>query len=206
MEFEWRIAQGGNSGVKYLVKESVSDRGRAYYGCEFPMLDDKRHKNGRTPQKTAGAIYDLNAYVADQKHLNPIDKFNHSKIVVDNGHIEHWLNGNKIVEATIGSKDWQAKVVKSKVSSVKDFANGPGVILLQEHLSEAWFKNIRTKPLPKTDHEQVKRFADVAPADRPNVIIIFSDDHGYTDLGDPWDRQANVDTPHHGRARQRRCT
>ncbi|MDC0251623.1 DUF1080 domain-containing protein, partial [bacterium] len=52
LEFEWRIAQGGNSGVKYLVKDSDSDRGRAYYGCEFQILDDKRHKNGRTPQKT----------------------------------------------------------------------------------------------------------------------------------------------------------
>ena len=93
LEFEWRIAQGGNSGVKYLAKESDSDRGRGYYGCEFQILDDKRHKNGRTPQKTAGALYDLYAPIADQKHLRLIDEFNHSRIVVDNGRIEHWLNG-----------------------------------------------------------------------------------------------------------------
>ncbi len=155
LEFEWRIAQGGNSGVKYLAKKSDSDRGRAYYGCEFQILDDKLHKNGRTPRKTAGALYDLYAPVADQKHLKRLGDFNHSKVVVDNGRIEHWLNGKKIVEATIGSKDWRAKVKESKVSSVEDFANGPGVILLQEHLSEAWFKNIRIKTLPKNHTRKV---------------------------------------------------
>ena len=155
LEFEWRIAQGGNSGVKYPAKESDSDRGRACYGCEFQILDDKLHKNGRTPRKTAGALYDLYAPVADQKHLKPLGDFNHSKVVVDNGRIEHWLNGRKIVEATIGSNDWRARVKKSKVSSVKDFANGPGVILLQEHLSEAWFKNIRIKTLPKNHTRKV---------------------------------------------------
>ena len=149
LEFEWRVAEGGNSGVKYLTKESDSDRGRAYYGCEYQLLDDAKHKNGRTATKTAGSLYDLYAPDDAQKRLNPISDFNHSKIILNNGRIEHWLNGKKIVEATIGSEDWQARVAKSKVSSVKDFATGPGVILLQEHLSEAWFKNIRITLLPK---------------------------------------------------------
>jgi len=149
LEFEWRIAEGGNSGVKYLTKESDSDRGRAYYGCEYQLLDDDKHKNGRTPTKTAGSLYDLYAPDDAQKQLKPIGEFNHSRIILDNGQIEHWLNGKKIVEATIGSEDWQTRISKSKVSSVKDFANGPGVILLQEHLSEAWFKNIRITLLPK---------------------------------------------------------
>lgn len=155
LEFDWRVAEGGNSGVKYLAKQSQSDRGFGYYGCEFQLLDDMKHKNGRTPHKTAGSLYDLYAPVADQKQLNPIDEFNHSKIVVDNGRLEHWLNGKKIVEATIGSQDWQSRVDQSKVSSVKDFANGPGVILLQEHLSEAWFKNIRIRILPKSNTRAV---------------------------------------------------
>lgn len=157
LEFDWRVAAGGNSGVKYLAKMSQSDRGMRFYGCEFQLLDDMKHKNGRTPNKTAGSLYDLYAPVADQKQLNPIDEFNQSKIVVDNGRLEHWLNGKKIVEATIGSKDWQSRVKKSKVSSVKDYANGPGVILLQEHLSEAWFKNIRIRTLPKSKSRAVSR-------------------------------------------------
>lgn len=149
LEFEWRIAAGGNSGVKYLAKESDSDLGRGYYGCEYQLLDDQKHKNGKTPNKTAGSLYDLYAPDDKQKQLKPIDEFNHSKVVVDHGRIEHWLNGKKILEATIGSKDWQAKVQASKLSSVQDFANGPGAIMLQEHLSEAWFKNIRIRPLAK---------------------------------------------------------
>lgn len=148
LEFDWRIAPGGNSGVKYLAKESDSKFGVGYFGREYQLLDDKNHKNGRDPKKTAGALYDLYQPDAKVKELKPIGEYNHAKIVVDNGHIEHWLNGQKILEATIGSEDWQGRVKKSKLSSVKQFANGPGVILLQEHLSEAWFKNIRIKPLP----------------------------------------------------------
>jgi hypothetical protein len=132
LEFEWRVAKGGNSGVKYLAKESDSDRGRAYYGCEYQLLDDKRHKNGRTPTKTAGSLYDLYAPDKEQRRLKPLGEFNHARIVVNNGRIEHWLNGRRIVEATIGSEDWQTRFRKSKVSTVKDFAVGPGVILLQE--------------------------------------------------------------------------
>ena len=150
LEFEWRIAKGGNSGVKYLAKNSESNRGWRYYGCEFQLLDDEQHKNGRKPLTSAGALYGLYAPAADQKQLKPIGEFNHGRIVVDNGHVEHWLNGRKIVEATIGSDDWQKRVKKSKVSSVKDFASGPGVILLQDHRSDVWFRNICIKPLTRS--------------------------------------------------------
>lgn len=155
LEFEWRISEAGNSGVKYLARLSPSKHGLHYFGCEFQLLDDQKHKNGKIPRKTAGALYDLYAPVADQKQLNPVGQFNHSKVVVDNGRIEHWLNGKKIVEATIGSEEWHARIAESKVKSVKYFADSPGPILLQEHLSEAWFKNIQIKPLPKTHNQSV---------------------------------------------------
>lgn len=163
LEFEWRVARGGNSGVKYLAKESRSDRGVGYFGCEFQLLDDGNHKNGRTPNKTAGSLYGLYPPSAGQKKLKPLNEFNQSRVVVDNGHLEHWLNGRKIVDATIGSQDWNARVAKSKVSSVKDFAVGPGVILLQEHLSEAWFRNIRIRPLPKATGRKIDFAHDVLP-------------------------------------------
>lgn len=153
LEFEWRVAKGGNSGVKYLAKPA-SAQGRDFYGCEYQLLDDPRHKNGRTPTKTAGALYDLYAPAAEQKQLKPLGEYNQSKIVVDHGRVEHWLNGQRIVTATIGSAEWNARVSKSKVSDVQGFAQGPGVILLQEHLSEAWFRNIRIRQLPTTPAAQ----------------------------------------------------
>lgn len=144
LEFEWRIAPGGNSGVKYLLKKSKSTRwGTRYFGCEYQLLDDNKHKNGRIPNKTAGALYDLIAPDVERKQLNPLGQFNHSKIVVDNGHLEHWLNGHKIVEAQIGSDQWQAKINRSKFKTVEGFAHGPGAILLQDHGADTWFRNIR---------------------------------------------------------------
>ncbi len=150
LEFEWRVAAGGNSGVKYRLKEAESEFGRHFFGCEYQLLDDARHKNGKNPLTTAGSLYGLYAPDRQAKRLRPLDEFNDGKIVVRGNHIEHWLNGKKIVEATIGNDEWEARVRKSKVGSVKDFAREEGFILLQEHLSEAWFRNLRLTPLPAT--------------------------------------------------------
>ena len=70
---------------------------------------------------------------------------------MDNGRIEHWLNGNKIVDVTIDGAAWREKIKASKFSSVENFAEGPGAIMLQEHLSEAWFRNLKLTPLPKVE-------------------------------------------------------
>jgi hypothetical protein len=103
LEFEWWVAAGGNSGVKYRAREADSPFGRHFFGCEYQLLDDAGHKNGRTPEKTAGSLYGL--YPADPvaKQLRPEGEFNQGKIVCDDGRIEHWLNGRKVVEAVIGS-------------------------------------------------------------------------------------------------------
>ena len=149
LEFEWRVAAGGNSGVKYRLREADSPFGRHFFGCEYQLLDDAGHKNGRTPEKTAGSLYGL--YPADPaaKQLRPEGEFNQGKIVCDDGRIEHWLNGRKVVEAVIGSDEWIARRQQSKLADVAGLAEGPGVILLQEHLSEAWFRNLRLTRLGK---------------------------------------------------------
>lgn len=143
LEFEWRVAAGGNSGVKYLASEADSPGGRHFLGCEYQLLDDAGHKNGRIPTKTAGSLYDLYAADPITKQLRPAGEFNHGRIVCHNGRIEHWLNGKKVVEAVVGSDDWEARRRQSKFGEIAGFADGPGVILLQEHLSEAWFRHLR---------------------------------------------------------------
>lgn len=154
LEFEWRVAAGGNSGVKYRAREADSRFGRNFYGCEYQLLDDAGHKNGRKPITSAGALYGLYPPDAAAKKLRPVGEFNRSRIVVDGSRVEHWLNGQKIVEAVIGSGDWDARVRKSKVADVADFARQPGSILLQEHLSEAWFRNIRLTPHEEPEQQR----------------------------------------------------
>lgn len=161
LEFEWRVAAGGNSGVKYLVREADSPFGRNLFGCEYQLLDDAGHKNGRTPTKTAGSLYDLYPPNPAAKQLQPAGEFNQGKIVCINGHIEHWLNGKKVVEAVIGSDDWQARRRQSKLADVAGLGEGPGVILLQEHLSEAWFRNLRLTRLPSGDPSANSATSDV---------------------------------------------
>jgi len=157
LEFEWRVAPGGNSGVKYRVREADSKFGRNPYGCEYQLLDDARHKNGKNPLTSAGSLYGLYAPDSDLKHLRPIGEFNEGKIVLAGDHIEHWLNGQKIVEATIGSDDWEKRLRRSKVASVENFGGEEGFILLQEHLSEAWFRNLRLTPLAAADASDAVR-------------------------------------------------
>jgi len=148
LEFEWRVAPGGNSGVKYMARELDSPFGRHFLGCEYQLLDDAGHTNGRTPLTTAGSLYGLYPPDSAQKHLRPLGEFNQARIVVDHGRIEHWLNGKRIVAAVIGSEDWEKRFAETKLAGVTGFARAPGVILLQEHLSEAWFRNLRLTPLP----------------------------------------------------------
>ena len=163
LKFDWRIAAGGNSGVKYLVREADSPFGRHFFGCEYQLLDDTGHKNGRIPTKTAGSLYDL--YPADPagKVLRPAGEFNQGRIVCVNGRIEHWLNGKKVVDAVIGSNDWEDRRRQSKFADIAGLAEGPGMILLQEHLSEAWFRNLRLtrlpsgRPLPNSKISEVER-------------------------------------------------
>jgi hypothetical protein len=147
LDFEWRLAPGGNSGVKYLVRETDSPFGRQFLGCEYQLLDDAGHQNGRTPTKTAGSLYDLYPADPSAKQLRPAGEFNWSRIVRRDGRIEHWLNGNKVVDAVVGSADWESRRQRSKLAFVADLGQGSGAIMLQEHLAEAWFRNLRLTTL-----------------------------------------------------------
>ena len=164
LEFDWRIAAGGNSGVKYLLKKPTPKPGKIDFGCEYQLLDDDKHPNAKSANKTAGSLYDLYPADAKQKRLKPVGEYNQAKIIVDNGRIEHWLNGKKVVAATVGSADWNAKIATSKFRNVGGFAVGPGAIMLQDHGAEAWFKNLRITPLPtKTSARPVDFAHEVMP-------------------------------------------
>jgi hypothetical protein len=146
LKFEWRISPGGNSGVKYLVKEGKS--GKAGVGFEYQVLDDEKNEDSKNgPNRQAGALYYLIA-PNKSKQLKPVGEFNQSEIIVRGQHVEHWLNGAKIVECDLGSPQLKEDIAKSKFSKITWFGEKrPTVILLQDHGDTVWFRNLKIKPL-----------------------------------------------------------
>jgi len=141
---DWKISPQGNSGIIYRATEEFD---QPYYsGPEYQLIDDL----GYTPQQTdvhlTGANYDVHA--TTPKTLKPVGEWNSTKIVVKGKHVEHWLNGQKVVEYELGSPDWTKRKEASKWKEAKGYGLAPkGHIDLQDHGSEAWFKNIMIKVL-----------------------------------------------------------
>jgi hypothetical protein len=146
LKFEWRISPGGNSGVKYLVKEGTS--GKAGVGFEYQVLDDEKNEDAQNgPNRQAGALYALIA-PSDAKHLRPVGEFNEGEIMVRGNQVEQWLNGAKIVECELGSTALKEAIAKSKFAKITWFGQKrPTVILLQDHGDTVWFRNLKIKEL-----------------------------------------------------------
>jgi hypothetical protein len=147
LSFEWKIAPRGNSGVKYRVAhyEKGVYGNPGWLGCEYQLYDDAGR--GARPRYSCGAIYELYA-PSESKKLRPVGEFNESRIVVRGTKIEHWLNGERIVEADTSSDDWKRRVARSKFGDVEGFFTNPkGRIELQDHGAKVWFRNILLRPL-----------------------------------------------------------
>ena len=136
LSFDWKISPGGNSGLKYRVRSY----GERVIGCEYQIYDDSGAKQVQ-PRNSAGALYDLYEPSSDKK-LKPAGEWNQAKIVVRGNRIEHWLNGQQIVTATIGDSEWQKRLSESKFSECPDFSQQPkGKLMLTDHGSEVWYRN-----------------------------------------------------------------
>ena len=150
LAFEWKVAPGANSGVKYNVSERLSMSqapNHAALGFEYQILDDDRHQDGKLPSHRAGALYDLIAPNA-RKHVRPVGEWNRSRIVFRGRHGEHWLNGEKIVEFDLGTPRMDSLIAASKYRSIPGFADrreGGGHIVLQDHGDEAYFRSIKVR-------------------------------------------------------------
>lgn len=145
LNLEWKISAKGNSGILYRVDPKAEVTYMS--GPEMQVLDDNGHEDGKSPLTSAGADYGL--YPAPRGVVKPVGEWNSVRLIVDGNHVEHWLNGRKIVEYELGSADWAAKVKASKFVAWPGYGKAKaGYIGLQEHGARVWYRNIRIKELP----------------------------------------------------------
>ena len=145
LELEWMVAPGGNSGIFYRVTE-VGEAGY-HTGPEMQVLDDAAHADGLSRLTAAGSAYGL--YPAPPGVVKPAGEWNAVRIVVRGAHVEHWLNGTKVVAYELGSPDWEAKVKASKFAQWPGYGRAPrGHIALQDHGDRVAYRNIRIREIP----------------------------------------------------------
>jgi cytochrome c len=145
LSLQWKISPGGNSGIFYFVKDETENVAWRT-GIEMQVLDNDGHKDGKIQTHRAGDLYDLIA--ADPETVRPPGDWNDVLLRVKDNHIEHWLNGVKVVSIERGSKEWDALVTASKFADMPGYGKAEsGYIALQDHGDPVWFRNIRVREL-----------------------------------------------------------
>lgn len=147
LKLEWRVSSGGNSGIFFHVGDEQRLHSVWQTGPEMQVLDNIEHRDGGNPKTSAGANYALHAPLRDV--TRPVGLFNEVRLVVRDGSVEHWLNGERVVAYQLGSPEWAGLVAASKFSAMPDYGRtGKGHIALQDHGDRVWYRNIRIRPLP----------------------------------------------------------
>ncbi len=145
LRLEWKVAKGGNSGIFFHVLEQGGDQ--AYFtGPEMQVLDNGGHKDGTNPHTSAGSNYALHAPGRDV--TKPVGEWNEVRLLVRGPHVEHWLNGVKLLEYELWSSDWEARVMASKFKTMPGYGRAKtGHIALQDHGDPVAFRNIKIRTL-----------------------------------------------------------
>jgi hypothetical protein len=141
---DWRLGPGGNSGLFYRAVEGLE---WIYHGApEYALLDDAAHNDGKNPLTSAGSVHSV--YAPPRGVVKPAGEWNTTRLVARGTHVEHWLNGQKVVEYEQGSPDWAGRVAASKFAAWPMYGKAmKGHIGLQEHGGRAEFRNIKIREL-----------------------------------------------------------
>ena len=157
--FDWKIAPGGNSGVLYHVVERPRIAVPYATGPEYQILDNIGFPAKLEDWQLAGADYAMHVADPAKTKLKSVGKWNNSKIVFDNGHVEHWLNGEKIVEFEAWTDDWFERKNSGKWDDYHEYGLAhKGVFALQDHGDSAWYRNMKIRELPRKTGKEVDLF------------------------------------------------
>ncbi len=143
--FEWKVAEKSNNGIKYRV----NDFDGRMLGLEYQVIDDPNRP--QKPRHKTASIYDIYE-PKEHSALLPTGEFNRGRILVRGNRIEHWLNGQLVTEATVGSAEWNKRIAESKFSDVPGFGVIPiGRIMITDHDDEVWYRNIFIRRIDVVD-------------------------------------------------------
>ena len=167
LEVEWKVAQGGNSGIFYLTQEieSIKDDGSRqleavpFSAPEYQVLDNANHpdaKLGVDGNRQSASLYDM--IPAKPQNQKPYGQWNKARIEVNNGNVVHYQNGEKVLEYRLWTPQWTELLINSKFNPggwplafvLLNNCGGPsheGYIAFQDHGDDVWFRNVRVKPL-----------------------------------------------------------
>lgn len=150
LELEWKISEGGNSGIMFHVVEDQKYGATYLTGPEMQVLDDERHpdaKQGKDGNRTAGSLYDM-LPPSDASACKPAGQWNKVRLVVKDGKAAHYMNGKKIVEYPTSGPEWDKMVADSKFATWEAFGkSSSGRIAIQDHGDKVWYRNIRIRRL-----------------------------------------------------------
>ena len=145
LRFEWQVEEGGNSGVFFGVSEQI-DGPVWFSGPEYQILHNAGHRDGEAPITSAGSNYAVHPPAADV--TRPPGEWNRSRLIVDRGRVEHWMNGTHLLTYDLDSADWQARVAASKFADVPSYGRvRRGRIAIQDHGDPVRFRSIRIREL-----------------------------------------------------------